>query len=402
MRHLAWAVLVVAILAGCLSASPADDDAGDLADEETPGVTDQVLPDEISGYREVAIADADGSGNGLWIDEASDTLYATRAGAGLYIYDISDPADPKELAQLVEPARDVDVMHRGNATYALLAAGSDGIHIVDVTNRTDPQLVTTADEWGSHNLAVVPGTPYVYDSTAVSPVSKVQDGGVVPVLDLSNVTDPEWTTFPIPREVNGVTTQSNGCHDVVVRVDLGQAFCAGGGSAGMTYGHGGGETFIWDISDDPTDPEWVGAADHPSIMYHHQAVASHDGDTLLVNDEFIAPNCNRADDVKQSTAAVWVFDISDPSSPEQVGYVQADAPTNVPNCGSHFGDVVADRDVATWGWYGGGSLLIDFAQADQPEILDRKMGVGSVWDARYHDGHAFSNGGDALQVLELV
>lgn len=48
-------------------------------------------------------------------------------------------------------------------------------------------------------------------------------GPVVPVLNLSDVDDPSWSTIPIPRTVGGTPTTSDGCHKMD-RVDTGGVY----------------------------------------------------------------------------------------------------------------------------------------------------------------------------------
>jgi hypothetical protein len=401
MRRTALLALLagLALAAGCIGGSDDLEAAESNDTDDPPEAAEPVLPTEIGGLTEIASLETDGGGNGVWIDEERDLLLSTNAGAGLQIVDVADPDNPELLGTLGEvTARDVDLLRVDGTPYAVLADSAEGIHVVDVADPTAPELVATADEYASHNLAAVPGTPYVYDSTAQTQ-AKATGEPIVPVLDLSSPADPEWTTVEIPATVNGQPVQSDGCHDVVVRVDLGQAFCAGGGGF---YAAGGGETFVWNISEDPTDPEWVGVVDNPSIVYHHQAVASEDGDLLFINDEHLAPNCNGvstpAGDARQTTAAMWVYDISDPGSPELMDYVQVDDEDANANCGSHFGDLVDGRDLLVWGWYQGGTLLIDVSDPQDATITDRIEPIGSTWDARYHEGHVYASSGD-LQVL---
>jgi hypothetical protein len=407
-----WAIGVgIAVLAilftGCIgSTGDGIEDASTEAPSANATNASEALPATITGLEETTSVSTEGGGNGIWVDEQRDLLLSSNGGGGLQLVDIGNET-PEKLGTLGEvTARDVDLLRWDGTPYAVLAAGSAGIHVVDVSDPRAPEKVATADEYGSHNLAAVQGTPYVYDSTAVGPSGKAQ-GAFVPVLDLSTPEDPSWTTFSIPAQVNGRPTQSDGCHDVWVQEELDRAYCAGGGSAGMTYGHGGGETFIWNISEDPTDPEWVGLADHPSIMYHHQAVPSENGNHLYINDEFLAPNCRSMQPVesgpavKQSTAAMWVFDISDPANPEMRSYVQNPEDTPHANCGSHFGDRIEDRNVLAWGWYGGGTMLIDVEDPANPEILDEVAADESTWDARYHDGRVYSSSA-SVQVLDIL
>ncbi len=396
-------VLLAAPLVGCIGSEGEDIDATDVNDTPSEEAAPSPLPEQITGIGEVGIVETDGAGNGIWIDEDRDLLLSSNAGGGLQLFDIADPANVQKMGSLGDIyARDADILSWNGTPYAILAGGGEGIHVVDISDPSDPELVVSADAYASHNVASIPGTPYVYDATAVGAQQKVSNP-IVPVLDLTDPEEPSWSTIDIPAVVNGQPTQSDGCHDVVVRPDLAKAFCAGGGSM---YAAGGGETFIWDISEDVTDPVWEGIIDNPSIMYHHQAVASEDGELLFINDEFIAPNCNGAGtpvvDAKQSTAAMWIYDISDPASPEMRSYVQVPSEEVPANCGSHFGDLVDDRDVVVWGWYEGGTLLVDVSDPDAPEITDRHVPTsGQTWDARYHEGHVYGSSGN-LEVLELL
>jgi hypothetical protein len=402
LAFLAVGLLLTVPLVGCIGQDGTDGQADTAGANVTDNATTEVLPEEITGLAELSTVSTEGSGTGIWIDEERDLLVSANGGGGLQLFDVSEPDETEQVGSLGDLyARDADVLRWNGSTYAILAGADEGIHVVDIDDPSEPELVASADEHSSHNVAVVPGTPYVYDATAVGAQGKATNP-IIPVLDLTNPDDPSWTTIDIPAQVNGQATQSDGCHDVVVRQDLGKAFCAGGGSM---YQMGGGETFIWDISEDPTQPVWEGIVDNPSIVYHHQALASADGDLLFINDEHIAPNCNGVSegpvDARQTTAAMWVYDISDPANPEMRDYVQVTDEAVNDNCGSHFGDLIEDRDVVTWGWYEAGTLLVDVSNPDDVQIADRIDPVGSTWDAKYHDGHVFGSSGD-LQVLDIV
>lgn len=393
-----------------------EEPANGTANETTP------LPADLAGYEVVRRLDLEGSPAAIHVDEAHDVLLVGRGPNGLVTFDVSSPGQPVPLGRVLETAdgnplmaRSLDLLERDGTPYAVVSGGQQGIHVVDLTDPADPRLVATASRWPSHHLAAVPGTPYVYDAHEIShfpfngapgPADKAR-GPVVPVLDLSNVTDPSWTTFPIPTRVAGEPVTGDGCHHVSVRVDLGQAYCAGGGE---TYGYGGGETFIWNISANPADPSWLGVADHPAMMYHHQALAGPDGDLLLVSDESLGPNCQRAPGTgtSQPVASVWVFDISDPTDPKVLSHVQADSPPEAGGsfgefafCSSHLGEMIGDRRAATWSWWSAGTVLLDFSDPADPTIVDRFDDGGVVRDARYHDGHVYT-GAPELAVLRIV
>lgn len=398
MRQLLLILLLAATaLAGC--AQESSDPAGDETDTQPPAAdTETVMP---SAFGETLSHAMDGSGQGIWVRDG--ILYWTN-GADLHLVDVSDPASPQDLGSVEDiGARDVDLVDWQDRTYAVLAGSSRGMHLVDVTDPAAPEHVTTVNlpSAGVHNLASVPGTPYVYSSGASGTTASID------VADFTTPHDPVVHTFAIPTEMGGVAVTSDGCHDITVRVDLERAYCAGGG--GM-YAQGGGETFIWDISEDPTDPRWISMMDDPRIVYHHQAMVNESGDLLVINDEFIAPNCVHLDtplpgalDPQVPTAAAWVYDISDEQNPRQLSLVQNPAIVEdmaVPtNCGSHFGDMVPGHDAFAMGWYQGGTLLVSLEDPENPEILDRLGAEGSTWDARVMDGHVFHGSGDLLVTL---
>lgn len=406
------ATLLVVALAGCLADTDDGDDGDAPIGDGTPGPTeyrgDSFAYPEVSGFGAATATAAPGSGQGIWLHQ--DHLYWTNGG-DLALFDVSDPAAPVQVGLLEGvSARDVDVLEWQGTLYALLATNNNEMHIVDVSDPSDPALLATHEtDVGVHNLAAVPGTPYVYNSGASA-------DRVIEVVDITTPSAPTSHTFPIPAEMDGTMLNSDGCHDVTVRVDLGRAYCAGGGGQ---YGSGGGETFIWDITEEAggvLDPTWVSFLDDPRVVYNHQAMVNDDGTLLIVDDEFIAPNCVRADlpgvpstqDPQVPTGAAWIWDVSDESNPQLLGFVQNDAATRfvegmqpdlapqLANCGSHFGDVIPGNDAFVMGWYGGGTLLVDYEDPENPVIADVLEAQGSTWDARVHRGHVFHASGDLL------
>lgn len=413
-------LLSLVALSGCIGDDPSADPGADagLRDLQT-----FALPDVISGLDEVRLVETEASATGMWIDEERHLLLSAHFGTGLWITDIADPENATVIGHLPELyGRDTDFLEWNGTKYAILAGGGQGIHVIDIDDPTEPFLVFTAEEHPSHNVAAVPGTPYVFNAqpyvrgrTVPNTPSGLPNVGPTPldtdrgstILDISQGTNGTFTDIPFPKTWDGVPLTSNGCHDVVVRTDLDLAFCAGGG---YEYREGGGETFIWDISEDVTKPAFIGMADNPFIVYHHQAIASEDGNWLYINDEHIFPNCQRLDaadrSLGQPTAAMWVYDISDPTDPQMVSWLQAPDPEGpVPdpngNCGSHFGDLVDGTDHLVWGWYGGGTLLIDVSDKAAPTIVEQVVPHGGIWDARYFNGHVY--GADAgISVMRIV
>jgi hypothetical protein len=392
MRLLLAVSLVALALAGCLAS---DEDPDDVLIEPQPGPPEVLGP--VVGFDAPVSFPLPAGGQGLWVHKG--ILYST-TGNALLLADVADPAAPVALGSITGfNARDVDILEWQGRTYAAVAGSGAGMHIVDVTDPDAPEIVSTLQlpSAGVHNLAAVPGTPYIYSSGA-SGLKRAID-----VLDITDPANPVAHTFAIPARMNGVQVGSDGCHDITVRVDLARAYCAGGGGQYMS---GGGETFIWNITD-PLEPEWVAMIDDPRLIYHHQAFVNADASILIINDEFIAPNCISFDlpapaaaEPKVPFAAAWIYDVSDEKNPRQMSHVQNPALVEEPgpyaNCGSHFGDLLPDQDKFVMGWYGGGTLLVDFSEPAEPVILDRLPASGSTWDARYHEGHVYHSSNDVL------
>lgn len=407
MRAFLALILAGVALAGCLDESPADSDADDAMMDEP--VYEVEFEGPVNGFGPITAVDTPTGGNGIWVHE--DVLYWSNGG--LFSYDVSEPLDVVPLGSWEEGnSRDVDVLEWQDKTYAVLAGSGEGVHVVDVSDPTDMRTVGTfpLPSAGVHNLAAVPGTPYIFSSGA---------SGTVKAIDVLDITIPEVPvihTFPIPATMGGIPVESDGCHDISVRVDLGRAYCAGGGG---TYTGLGGETFIWDITEEaggPTNPTWVAMMDDPRIKYHHQAFVNKAGDILIINDEFIAPNCVNVElpvvpnqfEPKIPFAAAWIYDISDEANPVQLAFVQN--PTGFPpstdaepqaNCGSHFGDLILGREAFVMGWYQGGTMMVDFSTPAEPTIVDIAPALGSTWDAQYYKGHVYHSATDLL-ITEIV
>ncbi len=404
MRSLAF-LLIAAAFAGCVGS----DDLPIEGEVDLGPVFE--IPDTLTGFGETVSIELERGGQGIWVED--DILYSTNGG-DLEIVDVTDPQNPVFLSNLTDVgARDVDLLEWEGKLYAMLAGSGKGLHVVDVTDPLMPELVTTVvmPSAGVHNLASVPGTPYVYSSGA-------SGDRKIDVLDITDPMNPAIHTFAIPASFDGVPVNSNGCHDISVRPDLGRAYCAGGGSRYMS---GGGETFIWDITEEAggvTNPTWVAMIDDPRLIYHHQAFVNDAGTILVINDEYIAQNCYHAelpgdipiveDNAQIPFAAAWIYDVSDESNPVQMSFVQnpsgwngEDLPEQGGNCGSHFGDLIPGHDAFVMGWYQGGTMMVDFSNPADPVILDIAPALGSTWDAQVYNGHVFHSSSDLL-VTQLI
>ncbi len=417
-------LLSLTVLAGCTDEQTPPAAGQDPA--PTGPVGNTPFNGTLTGFGETFGFEMAGGGQGIWIH--NDILYWTN-GQDLVLADVADPQNIVLLGNITGiGARDVDVLEWQNRTYAALAGSGRGLHLIDVTDPRDPQLVGTTDmpSAGVHNLAALQGTPYIYSSGASGVPGAQgavgQGSGKIDILDITNPAAPVTHSFVIPAMVGNTIVESDGCHDITVRADLQRGYCAGGG--GRYYG-AGGESFIWDLTD-PLEPVWLAAIDDPRIKYHHQAFVNDGGDILIINDEYVGPflpgvpvganNCFDAglplvgSEDQIPTAAAWIYDISDERNPVQLAYIQNDSGWNgdgVPpspaegNCGSHFGDLVAGQEAFVMGWYQGGTILVDFSDPGNPDVLDIEPADGSHWDSRYWQGHVYHAGAD-LVITPLV
>lgn len=403
MKALLVALLLLPLLAGCLSGGP-DDEQAPPSGAPAPALE---VPETLTGMEFLVNGNATPT-TGLWVE---DGLAYLSGGQGLRIVDVSDPADPQLMAESVPDtaSRDVDLIHHPNGRlYAVLCQGGPTLHLVDVTDPREPVLLLDVTAIGPcHNLATVPGTAIVYNSRSISThVPGLGETGQIDIVDFSDPGKPTVTVFAFPAVVvteGGVPRPvlSTTCHDMTFNVALSRAYCAG-----VT------DTTIWDVSD-PKSPRIVQVIDWPGTNIHHGVWDARNGTLLVLGDEFAgvaAPSPPCSSTVRDPTSALWFFDISDLAAPVPVGYFQVEWDQSLGEgglpqyCSTHFGDVFSDRYLVM-GWYAAGTVLVDFADpANARQVAHyRPDGDTNTWEARYWNGHVFT--GDTqrgMDVLKLV
>ncbi|HEX2240800.1 MAG TPA: hypothetical protein VHJ82_06645 [Actinomycetota bacterium] len=236
---------------------------------------------------------------------------------------------------------------------------------------------------GTHTLTTYPGKPLLYSSPGVLG----ENGGTEHVVDVSN-----------PHNIKVVgeyTPNIFGCHDI--SFDVGKkrklAFCPGQQ-----------ETEILDVSK-PTRPELV--AEIPLNMeFPHSAVASPDGDLLVIGDEslFTAHDCTTG---KSPLGALYAYDISDPARPIFVGHHSSPrgaspiGTAQTPWCTAHnFNFIPGTRKVVS-SWYTGGTSVLDFDDPSSPtEIAHFQPDDADTWSSYFYRGKIYAN--DLARGLEIL
>lgn len=111
---------------------------------------------------------------------ARDSFAFVGIGSRVHIYDISDPASPREVGST--PAfgdRVSDIVV--NASHAYIAAGTDGVHIADLTDHATPRLIGRWDSPGTAEGIAVEGALLI-----------VADGPLgVQLVNVANPASPE-------------------------------------------------------------------------------------------------------------------------------------------------------------------------------------------------------------------
>ncbi|MGH2650856.1 MAG: LVIVD repeat-containing protein, partial [Actinomycetota bacterium] len=285
-------------------------------------------------------------------------IYAAQEGneGGVHVFELVDDLPrPVSFVSCPGTQNDVAVVRPGLIALGFFGgecAGADGagVRLIDVKNPRLPKLLDAVGfPNGAHTITVFPREPLIY----VSPGGLGENGGTEFILDVSD---------PRNIEVAGEYTPNPfGCHDVSFHVTEGRAlgFCPGQA-----------ETEIWDVAN-PLSPGLL-ATIPPHMEFPHSAIATPDGDVLVVGDEslFTAHECVSG---RSPTGAFWAYDISDPATPIPMGQIASPRGASAvgtlatPVCTAHNFNFIPGTRTAVVAWYTGGTSVVDFADPMSPE-----------------------------------
>lgn len=335
---------------------------------------------------------------------------------GFVVVDVSDPANPRQLARFrcaasygdISIWEDVVVLSQYDARHgpdceAPAAAFTDadafaGLRVVSIADPANPVLLasvptgapggSTPGVYGSHTNTIVPDLEHrdangraaprllVYAAMYYHPRIKPSASIVEVLLD-----------DPASAHVIGAidNDEALGCHDMTVFLPRSLMACS-------AYEAG---VVLFDISD-PEHPARVGRLIDPTISKngesHHSTAFSNDGMTLLINAEIytdvgVAP-CSGG--TTSDRGQLWFYDVSVPSSPDRKGSFQLPRPNRAHACYPHESNVIpvsGDRDLAVTGWFGGGVDIVDFTDPANPAEI-------AWWSTDGPDGgHSFAYAG---------
>jgi hypothetical protein len=293
-----------------------------------------------------------------------DRVYVLGWGA-LFVVDAGTPSAPVLSGELVVSGVDIEAA----ADHVFLAAGGDGLRVVDVSDPTAPIEIASVDlgaDTSARHLDVVNGRAYV------------SGGGTFPDVKLFvvDVTDPEHPAL----EADAVIADGGG--DIVVRDGLAHIF---GGYPDALH--------IYDLTV-PQTPVWLGSATIPSEYWERLAAVDDHilvttflrGLTVVETTDPTAPATvgtldapGRISDAAYSDGVLFIagedrglrmVDVSDPSHPAELGYSQV-----VPLA---FGVAVRGETAFVVGT-NQGLVAIDVSNPAAPVILGNAPGADGEW-----------------------
>jgi len=332
---------------------------------------------------------------------------------GFIVVDVSDPANPAQLARFrcaasnadISIWEDVVILSQYDATHgpdcsAPPASSTDadafeGLRVVSIADPRNPQLLASVPTgvaeagspgtYGSHTNTIVPDLDHRDAKGRAAPRLLVYAGmyyypGVKPSASIVEVPLDDPGAARVIGSIDN--DQVLGCHDMTVFMPRSLMACA-------SYEAG---VVLLDISD-PEHPARVGQLIEPTITKngesHHSTVFSNDGMTLLIDAEIymdvgVTP-CSAG--TTNGHGQLWFYDISNPALPVRSGSFQLPRPNPAHACYPHESNIIpvsGDRDLAVTGWFGGGVDIVDFTNPAAPTEL-------AWWSIDKPDGgHSFA------------
>ncbi len=319
---------------------------------------------------------------------------------GVRIFDISDIANPKQVADvqtcrgshthtlLVDPKDKDNVYIYVSGSAAVRPkeelAGCSGADPKDDPDSAIYTIVIIKVPVAHPELSKVVASPKIFQDEKTGAVNGLWNGG---------------------KHGDGTQTTSatRGCHDITMYSYIGLA-------AGACSGNG----ILLDITN-PVKPVRVDAVVDPNFAFWHSANFNNEGTTVVFSDEWGGggqPRCLATDPMNWGADAI--FHLKDRKL-TLTSYYKMPAPqTELENCVAHNGSMipVPGRDIHVQSWYQGGVSIMDYTDRTHPfEIayFDRgpidgtKRAGGGQWSTYWYNGTIYGSAmARGVDVLELT
>ncbi|RIV39181.1 hypothetical protein D2L64_10005 [Micromonospora radicis] len=354
---------------------------------------------------------------------------------GFNIFDVSDPASPQVVSQVVCPGSQGDPSVFGDLLFLAVdavrsddscnsAGGSvanpdhwEGVRIFDISDKSNPQYIKSVrTDCGSHTLTLAPSKDgkdvYVYVQSYGPPANgsgayckPPHDKISIIKTPLADPTSSAVVATPVLFP-DGGNTNTSGCHDITVYPELDLA-------AGACMGDG----VLMDISD-RTNPVILSQVRDTNFAFWHSATFNNAGTKVLFTDELGGGSgaiCTA--NYRTNQGANAIYDIVGTGAGRQLVFKsyfkipRLNSPRE--NCVAHNGSLIPamGRDIMVQAWYQGGISVIDFTDSANPvEIAFWERGplsetrsiLGGSWSTYWHNGYIYSNDiQKGLDVLKL-
>jgi hypothetical protein len=364
---------------------------------------------------------------------------------GFNIRDISAPGNPKHVSYTSCAGNQGDVVVWGDilvrswntpaGTPGLFGAGTtcdghdvpigfEGLHIFDVSDVTDPELIGSVDlsatalpatpdrpaRCGSHTATGVPDLAnnrlLIYNSGAGCAGIDIVE---IPLSDPASASFLRWEAADDPAVGFG-----RDCHDTgVILGDALWAACAG--DDGYTLWSLGGAS-----GGSLEDPLFMYSRTVPGVSIGHAASFSWDGEVLVFEHEpggGVGPACE-ADD-PDSDKSLFFFETT---SGDLLGtWVLPRAQSSTENCSIHNFNIVplrSGRDVVVAGNYQAGTWVVDFTDPSNPVTVAWSdppaapvppppgdflgLDIVGAWSSYWYNGFIYeTNIGEGLNIFRL-
>jgi hypothetical protein len=308
-------------------------------------------------------------------------------------------------------------LFREPAAPPLPERGQEGVHIIDISDPTNPDVIGFVDTpCGSHTETLVPDVEndrlLIYSNSSANTTFGDPAPGEIPPncrgIDVIQVPldDPAAASYlrfePAGDPQEGIEHRHS-CHDTgVIHGDANLVACTGSGGPGN-----GASVYT-------TDPALGGSKEDPKWLYHkvtggislgHSAAFTWDGEVLIIGHEpggGSGAECEATDDPLRRT-----FFFLDARTGESLGQFTIPRPqTSVENCTTHNYNVVPTKRgyVMVSGNYQSGISVIDFtdpanakeiAFADPAPLIDPNPPVGielgGDWSTYWYNGHIYES-----------
>ncbi|MEO3978311.1 hypothetical protein [Streptomyces sp. CAU 1734] len=360
---------------------------------------------------------------------------------GFTIFDISNPASPKTVSEVLCPGGQNDISVSGDLLFlstdssrsdnscnsrsqsATIKSSWEGIKVFDISDKRAPKYVAAIETaCGSHTNTIIPErlNIYVYVSSYFPSASfpdckPPHDGISVIKVPRKHPEKARVVDFPIlfpdggnpGAPTNPGVTATSGCHDITVlpTKDLAAGACMGDG-------------VLFDISQ-PARPKVIDRVqDNENFAFWHSATFNQAANKIVFTDELGgggAATCN--EQIGPKRGANGIFDITGKRDNRKMvfrSYFKIDrhqAPQEV--CVAHNGSIipVKGKDLMVQAWYQGGISVWDFTNSAQPKEIGYfergpltlgQVTTGGPWSSYYYNGHVYSNDIEkGLDVLKI-